>query len=173
MKTALHMTASAAVLAFAGLAATLAYAANTKREIVSVAPAACQPFFSTTQARYSASGLTNAGASPFYVVCSTGGSWQESANNGNDYMAIYVSNPTANAVTVNCTARPGYVVGTESFQKASPKSQEIPAGSSIGFTWTSINFGVTTMGNANFTCALPPGLIINLVHTIEHVEIGT
>lgn len=165
---------ASSVLAFLALACQTApaSAATSLRNDVQMAAAACQPFFSTTQARYSASGLTNAGTSQFYVVCSMGGFWQGDTNTGNEYMAVVVHNPTANSITVNCTARPGSVVGNSSIQGASPKSQQILAGGSAFFQWYPADFSTVTLRNANFTCTLPPGAVLNLVETYQYVDVG-
>lgn len=162
------------VLAFLALASLTApaRAATSEREEVLMAAAACLPFFSTTQARYSASGLTNGGTSQFYVVCSAGGPPLGVVSSGIDGMSIYVSNPTANPIQVNCTARPGYLVTGGSMQGASPKSKEIPAGSYRSFTWIPLDFGTSAMKNPNFTCTLPPGATINFIRIVQLVNVG-
>ena len=171
MKTLLNTAILAATMAFAGMV-TPANAATSIRNDVQMAAAACQPFFSTTQARYSASGLNNAGTSQFYVVCSMGGFWQGETNMGNDYMGVVVYNPTGNSINVACTARPGYVIGGGSVQGASPQSSSIAAGSFKTFSWIPSDFGATTLKNANFTCTLPPGATINFVETYQYVDVG-
>lgn len=137
-----------------------------------MAAAACQPFFTTTQARYSASGLTNAGTAQFYVACSGGGFWQGYANQGNSYMGIVVNNPTAASISVSCTARPGYIHGTGNFQSASPKSAVIAAGGYKNFTWYPADFSTVSLSNPNFTCTLPPGAAIQYIETYRYVDVG-
>jgi hypothetical protein len=150
-----------------------AEAVDKMRNDVKMAAAACQPFFTTTQAHYSAGGLTNAGTAQFYVVCSMGGFWQGLTDQGNTLMQIIVNNPTATIIDVNCTARPGYIYGTTNNQLASPKSATLQAGYAYIFTWHPSDFGVTTMPNANFTCTLPAGIVIQYVETVGYVDVGT
>ena len=135
----LSLAASAAMFALCATATMSASAATSSRSNLQMAAGACQPFFSTTQARYSASGLTNGGTATFYVACSRTASGSGTGT-GNTMMRVVVSNPTGASMTVNCTGRPGRVYGGNNVQGAAPRSAEIAAGSFKAFDWFAADF---------------------------------
>lgn len=167
-----RMAMSTALFSLCAAIALPASAATSYRSDLEMAAGACQPFFSTTQARYSASGLTNGGTATFYVACAKGGFWQAGANQGYSMMKLVVSNPTDASITVNCTGRPGRVYGANVIQGAAPRSSVIAAGSYAAFTWYPADFATTTLANPNFTCTLPVGAVLNWVEAEGSVDVG-
>lgn len=172
MKNILQATALSTLLTLGSIAAAPADAATSSRSSVQVAAGACQPFFSTTQARYSAGGLTNAGTAQFYVACSMSGLLYGSANLGSSLIAIFVNNPTSSSLSVSCTARPGWALGSGGTQVAAPQSANIAAGEYKSFAWTAASFGTASIRNANFTCTLPPGAVIQFVEADGAWDVG-
>jgi hypothetical protein len=177
MHTSLANSRFAAFVVFVATGAWLASAtdvsaATSIRNTVTSPAGACQPFFSTTQARYSATGIRNAGNATFYVVCSMNGTWNEnSANGGAVTISVVVRNGAAGSQGVNCTARPGYHYGGISLQAAYPRAATLAPGTSHEFEWTSAEAGVM-FRNPNFTCTLPPGMEITAVRSDYTVDIG-
>lgn len=137
-----------------------------------LAPGVCQAFVPTNQIRYNASGMTNAGTSLVYVVCSASGATDPEIEGEATLISIAVTNNGSTAKTVACTARPGSPVHLAGGQLASPYSLEAQSGQTKVLSWGPNDFGGKAVGNANFTCALYPGLTINHVRIVSRVEVG-
>lgn len=166
--------AATLLVGLVALTGSTANAATASRSDIINPAGACQPFAPTSQVRYSASGLRNAGTSQFYVACSTAGYYQIDATESNYVMTIGVSNTGSSDQSVACTARPGWTLGDAyNYQVASPKSTTLAPGAENEFVWTNSDFGDMPFRNANFTCTLKPGVEINFVFRRYYEGVGT
>lgn len=156
------------LVAATSAAAPVAKAASVYRDASVMAAGACQPFVPTTQVRFNASGITNAGTTPIYVVCSLIGAPSHSESTIDDgragYIGLVATNGTGSAQSITCSARPGRVVGGINLQLASTKSSAIDPGTGMLLSWyANQDFSKAGLASANFTCALNPGMTINYI----------
>lgn len=154
--------------------ATTSMSASAQQAVESpstvMAAGACQPFAPTSSVRYNASGLSNVGTQMFYVVCSVGASGDAGGAgmypNASTRQTIVFSNNASAAQTMTCSARPGRVDSSSNDQRVSTRSTTVSAGASSAFMWIPADFSMVTLANANFTCALPPGMTINYIDVL-------
>lgn len=147
-------------------------ALNLQRDRTLLAPGACQPFVPTSSVRYNASGLSNAGTSLIYVVCSALGATDPAIEGEATTLNLVVTNNGSTTKTTNCTARPGSPVHLAGGQLASPLSMDASPGETKILSWGPNDFGAP-IGNANFTCALLPGMSINHLRITYREQVGT
>ncbi len=139
------------------------------------AASACAAFAPTQQIRTSASGVKNAGASTFYVVCGMDGDFRGVPDGGAFRADIAVTNRGDIPAKVNCTLRPGYVEGNAPHQGAFPQSHTLDAGEQYWFEFYADELLTDDylIANPNFTCTLPPNVEINHMNRYYREDIGT
>lgn len=130
----------------------------------------CEPFVPTTQVRYNASGLRNAGTSSIYVVCSLLG---PESNNGEGVseLGVTMRNTSTVAQTATCSAR-AYHNGA---QLASSKTKTAAPGEAISLNWFSSEFGISDLdrlGVPSFTCAVGPGMTLESTQMLYQELVG-
>lgn len=163
------------ILMLANCALSTSQAVLLTRTSHQMAAGACQPFVPTSAVRYNASGISNAGTSAFFVVCSMAGGPVDDFTTGDGTVAlsVVVTNNSGSTQTTNCTARPGTVVGSTNTQLGLPASMIIGPTETRVFQWSQANFGgAQSVGNANFTCVLNPGHSIQRLQTDYKEDIG-
>jgi hypothetical protein len=165
------------VVALLAASAPAAYAQQyVERELTVGASSACVPFFSATQARYSATGMRNAGTSQFYASCSAQAGWGGDHDSGSRKVDIVARNLTDAPVKVSCTLRPGYVEGSSTSQGSFPQSYTIPAGAQHWFEWYRSSMWPESpelyIANPNFTCTVPAGVEITHLNLYMYENVG-
>ena len=170
----LQVTSLALALSAIALSPTAASAAEAGRSWTQGAASACAAFAPTQQIRTSSTGVKNAGTMTFYVACGMPGDFNGHANGGAYEAAIVAANRGTTPAKVNCTLRPGYVVGSATEQGAFPRSFTLAPGQQYWFWFDAASLmpAGKTFGNVNFTCTLPPNVEITHMNRNFNEDVG-
>ena len=169
-----------AALLVAGLAGTGTASAVTRLRQDLVTPAGvCVPNVPTTAARYTVAGLKNAGTTNFYVTCSLKNDWHgavpSTPGTGTTLTYLFFRNSSSTTANIRCTLYPGYSYDGSAVSGGSfPKSMNLAVGGQSSITWDPAVIGGsgTKFPNVNFSCSLPPNVIITFVFEAYDEDVG-